>query len=108
MKRALNVPFYSMIYLSLKDNSEVGIIVDYSRDYTIFNGIFFNFFSFNLRSDIFQSAKKCETTLFPMTSFHVDLNEAAKFVDIIQLTFLASLSHLQALVQNTNWRRYLA
>ena len=34
-----------------------------------------------------------------MTSLPVDLNDAAKFVDIIQLALLASLSRLRALVQ---------
>ena len=49
------------------------------------------FFSFNLRNYVlFQSAKKCEMTSFSMTSLHVDLNEAAKCVDIIPLTLLAS------------------
>ena len=37
---------------------------------------------FNLRNCIFQYAKKCEMTSFYMTSLHVDLNEAAKCVDI--------------------------
>ena len=41
---------------------------------------FFNLFSCNLRNYTYPSAKKCE-----MTSFHVDLNEAAKCVDIIPL-----------------------
>ena len=41
-------------------------------------------------------------TSFCMTSRHVDLNEAAKCADIIPLTLLASLSHLQTFVQNTN------
>ena len=41
-------------------------------------------------------------TTFFMTSFHVDLNEADKCVDIIPLTLLASLLHLRTLVQNTN------
>ena len=40
------------------------------------------FFSFNLRNYIFQSAKKCEIPSFYMTSLHVDLNEAAKCIDI--------------------------
>ena len=51
-----------------------------------------------LRNYIFQSAKKCEMTSFSMTSLHVDLNEAAKFVDIIPLTWLASLLRLRTLV----------
>ena len=50
--------------------------------------LFFNFFSFNLRNNIFQSAKKCEMTSFYMTSLLVDLNEAAKCFDIIPLTLL--------------------
>ena len=37
-----------------------------------------------------------------MTSLHVDLNEAAKYVDIIPLTLLASLSRLRTLVQIQN------
>ena len=78
----------------LKDKSRVGIIVDYSRGYTVANGVYFNFFSFNLRNHIFQSAKKCKMTSFSMRSLHVDLNEAAKCVDIIPLTLPASLSHL--------------
>ena len=53
--------------LSLKEKSGVGIIVDYSRDYTVMN-TFFNFFSFNLRNYTFQSAKKCEMTSFHMMS----------------------------------------
>ena len=39
---------------------------------------------------------------------HVDLNAAAKCVDIILLTLLASLSRLRTPVQNTEWRRHLA
>ena len=53
---------------------------------------FFKFFCFNPRYDIFQSAKKGEIMSFNMTSLQVDLNEAAKFVDIMSLTLLASLS----------------
>ena len=73
---------------------------------------FFKFLLFNLRNYIFQSAKKCEITSFYMTSLHVDLNEAAKCVDIIPLTLLASLSHLRTLVQNgddiwSNLRRFI-
>ena len=77
-----------MNILALKDKSGVGIIVAYSRDCTVVNGVqyFFQFFSFNLRNYILQSAKKCEMTSFCMTSLHVDLNEAAKCVDIIPLT----------------------
>ena len=63
---------------------------------------FFNFFSFNLGSYISQSAKKCEMASFYMTSLHVDLNEAAKCVDIIPRTLLAFLSRLRTLVQNSN------
>ena len=47
-------------------------------------------------------------TSFCMMSLHVDLNEAAKFVDIIPPTFLASLSRLRTHVQNAKWRQYLA
>ena len=43
-------------------------------------------------------------TSFYMTSSHVDLNEAAKSVDIIPLTLLASLTHLHTFVKNTKWR----
>ena len=89
----------------------VGIIVDYSRDYTVVNGVqyFFSIVSsFNLRDYIFQSAKECEMTSFCMTSLHVDLNEAAKRFDIIPPTLLASLSCIRTLEQNTKWRRYLA
>ena len=39
---------------------------------------------------------------FSMTSLHVDFNEAAKCVDIIPLTLLASLSRLRTLVQIQN------
>ena len=39
---------------------------------------------------------------FSTTSLHVDLSEAAKCVDIIPFTLLASLSRLRTLVQNTN------
>ena len=53
---------------------------------------FINFFSFNLRNYMFQSAEKCEMTSFYMTSLHVGLNEAAKCVAIIPFTLLASLS----------------
>ena len=69
----------------LKDKSGVGIIGDFSRDYTVVNGVQYLFsilFSFHLRNYIFQSAKKCEMTSISMTSFHADLNEAAKCVDI--------------------------
>ena len=54
--------------------------------------IFSTFVSFNLRNYIFQCAKKCEMTSSYMTSLHVDLNEAAKCVDIIpHATHIASL-----------------
>ena len=43
-------------------------------------------FSFNRQNYIYQSAKKSEIMSFPMTSLHVDLNEAAKCVDIIPQT----------------------
>ena len=92
----------------LMDKSGFGIIVDYSRDYTVVDDVwyFFNFFlSQTAKNYIFQSAKKCELTSLSMTSLHVDLNEAAKCVDI---TLLASLSRLRTLVQNRKWRRYLA
>ena len=59
---------------------------------------FIIFFSFNLRNYIFQSAKKCEMTSSSITSFHVDLNEAAKYVAIIPLTFASLLiapSHIR-------------
>ena len=90
--------------IDIKDKSRVVIIVDYSRDYTIVNGVqylFSIFFSFNLRNYIFQSAKKCEMTSFYMTSLHVDSNEAAKCVDIIPLTLLAFVSRLRTLAGNT-------
>ena len=82
----------------LKDKSGVVIIADYSRYFTVVNGVqyFFSmFFSFNLRNYIFQSAKMCE-----MTTLHLDLNDTATCVDIIPLTLLASLSRLCKLVQN--------
>ena len=97
-----------MLYLILKDKSGVGIIVDYSRDYTVVNGVKYFFplvFSFNLRDHILQSAKKCEMT---SSSLHVDLNEAAKCVDIMPPTLLASISFIRTLAQNTKWRLYLA
>ena len=98
--------------MMLKDKSRVGIIVDYSRDYTVVNGAQYTCFQvfslMNQQNYIFLSAKKCEMTSFYMTSLHVDLNEAAKYVYIIPPTLLASLSRLRTLVQNTNWRRYLA
>ena len=47
-------------------------------------------------------------TSFYMTSLQVDLNEAAKCVDTIPLTLLASLSRLRTLLQDTKWRSYLA
>ena len=87
------------------------IIADYSTDYSVVNGVqyFFQFFfSFNLRNYVFQFYKKCEMTSFCMTSLHVDMNEAAKYIDIIPPTLPASLSRLRTLVQNTKWRRYLA
>ena len=86
----------------LKDKSGVVIIVDYS---SVVNGVvlFSIFFSFKLRNYIFQSAKKCEMTSLYMASLHVDLNEAAKCVDIIPLKLLASLSRRRTLVQNTTW-----
>ena len=68
------------------DKSGVVKIVDYSRDHTVVNGVYYFFliiFSFNLRNCIFQSAKKCEMTSLHLTSLHADLNEAAKYVDII-------------------------
>ena len=42
---------------ALKDKSGVVIVVDYSRNYTVVNGvvIFAFFFSFNLQNFIFQS-----------------------------------------------------
>ena len=69
----------------LKDKSGVGIIVDYSRDDIVVNGVQYlsQFFSFNLRNYIFQSAKKCVMASFCLTSLHVDLSEAAKCVDIV-------------------------
>ena len=89
----------------LKEKSGIGIIVDY-QEITLLRMVcstFFNsiFFSFNLRNYIFQSAKKCEMTSRYIKSLHVDLNEAAKCVDIISLTLLASLSRIRALEQNT-------
>ena len=80
------------------------MIIDYSIDCTNCEEcvvLFSIFLSFDLRNYIFQSAKKCE-----MTPFY--LNEAAKCVDIIPLTLLASLSRLRTVVRNTKWRRYLA
>ena len=55
----------------LKDNAGVGIIVDYSRDYTIVN----------------DSAKKCEMTSFSITLLHVDLNEAVNLLILYHLHF---------------------
>ena len=49
--------------------------------------LFSIFFSSNLWNYIFQSAKKCEMTSFSMTTLHVDLNEAAKCVDIILTSY---------------------
>ena len=51
-------------------------------------------------------------TSFYMTSLHVNMNEAAKCVDIIPFTLLASLSRLRTLVQNgddiwPNLRRFI-
>ena len=91
--------------MAFKDQSGVGITVNYSRDYTDVNGVvlFSIFYSFNLRNCTFQSTKKCEMTSFSITSLHVDLKEAAKCVNIIPLTLLASLSRLRTLVQNTKW-----
>ena len=63
------------IVCSLLDKSGVGIVVDYSRDYTVVNGVqcFFQFFfSFNLRYYKFQSAKKREMTSFSMTQLQID------------------------------------
>ena len=76
----------------LKDKLRVGMIVDYSRDYTFVNGVqyFFTIFSpFNLKNYIFQSAKKCEMTSFSTASLHVDLNEAANV--LYYTTHIASL-----------------
>ena len=73
--------FDIVIKVAMKDKSGVGIIVDYSRDYAVVNGVWYLFSifsSFNLRNFIFQSAKKCEMTSFSMTLLHVDLDEAAK------------------------------
>ena len=76
--------------------------------------LFSIFFCFNLRNYIFQSTKKCEMTSFSMMSLHVDLNKAAKRVDIIPLTLLTSLLRLRTLVQKTicddiwpNFRRFI-
>ena len=77
----------------------VGKIVDYSRDYTVVNGFLFEFAKLHI-----QSVKKCEMTSFSMTLLHVDLNEAAKCVEIILLTLLASLSRLRTFIQNTKWQ----
>ena len=44
------------------DKSGLFMTVDYSRDYTVVNGVqYFSsiFFSFNLQNYIFQSTKKC-------------------------------------------------
>ena len=41
-------------------------------------------------------------TSFYTSSLHVDLNEAAKCVDIIPFTLLAFLSHLRTLIQNSD------
>ena len=98
----------------LKDKSWAVIIVECSRDFTVVNSTFFNFFSFISvkpvsvkpaisKNQRFQSAKKCKMTSFYMISLNVDLNEAAKFVDIIPLTLLASSLHLCTLVQNAKW-----
>ena len=84
--QSLNPLSFAFLCTTLKDKSGVGIIVDYSRDYNVVNGVEYFFsivFSFNLRHYIFQSSKKCEMTSFYMTSLDVDLNEAAKCVDII-------------------------
>ena len=53
----------------LEDESGIGIVVDYSRDYTVVNGVVLSliFSSLNRRNYIFQSAKKCEMTSFSMT-----------------------------------------
>ena len=59
-------------------------------------GHFSIFFSFILRNDILQSAKKCDMTSFCLTSLHLDLNEAAKCVDIISFTFIHIASLLMA------------
>ena len=92
--------------IMLKDKSAVVIVVDYSRDYTVVNGVyyFFHFFSLNLRNYIFQSDKKCEMTSFYIMSLNVDLNVAAKSDGITPLTLLASLSRLRTLGQNRKWR----
>ena len=61
-------------------------------------------FSFNLRNYTFQSAKKCEMASFYKTSLHVDLNEAAKCVDIM----LASFSRLRTLVHELRTKYNMA
>ena len=51
---------------------------------------------FYLRNYVFQSDKKCEMTSSYMISLHIDLNEAAKWVDIIPPpALLDSLSRLR-------------
>ena len=68
-------------------------MVEYLRDYTVLNGVYYLFQFFSLlfcETTYFKSAKKCEMASFCMTSLHVDLNEAAKYVDIIT-THIASL-----------------
>ena len=107
----LSLAQLGLIISSLKDKSGAVIFVNYSRDYTVVNGALYFFailFSFNLRNCIVQSAKKCEITSFSMMSLHADLNDAAKCVDIIPITLLASLSRLHTHVQNAKWRRCLA
>ena len=76
---------------SVKNNSGVGIIIDYSKDYTVGKGVytfstFFSFFSAILHISI---CKMREMTSFSMKSFHFDLNAAARYVDMA-LTLLAS------------------
>ena len=79
---------------ALEDKSGVGMIIDYSKDYTVVKSMLYLFsivFSFNLQNCIFQPAMKSEMTSFCRTSLHVDLNEAVKCVDIIPSLHIASL-----------------
>ena len=69
----------------------------------------FSIFSLFLSAKLYISiCDKRKMTLFSITSFHVDLNEVAKCVNIdMALTLLASLSRSRTFVENKKWRRHL-
>ena len=61
------------------------------------NGVSYFFsilFPYDLQNYIFQSTMKCKMTSFYITSLHVDLNKAAKCVDV----FYHDTTHIVSLL----------